>query len=232
MKCASGTMAAMNGESAAVPGPRVLVVDDDPKILAVLRRGLGLDGFRVELAEDGREALAALQRDEFDLVVLDVLMPGLSGLEVCRRLREVSDTPILMLTARDTVADKVNGFESGADDYLVKPFALEELLARVRALLRRRAPSLPGAPEELSCADLVLNPRTREARRGGRLDLTAKEFDLLEFFLRHPRHVLTREQIFRGVWGYDFLGSSNVIDVYIRSLREKLEAEGQPRLLH
>src|SRR5213592_313296 len=162
MKKASSTMAAMNGESPVSAGPRVLVVDDDPKIQAVLRRGLGLEGFRVELAGDGREALAALRRDEFDLVVLDVLMPGLSGLEVCRRLREVSDTPILMLTARDTVADKVNGFESGADDYLVKPFALEELLARVRALLRRRAPAAAALGDELTYADLLLNPITRE----------------------------------------------------------------------
>jgi two-component system response regulator MprA len=138
-----------------------------------------------------------------------------------------------MLTARDAVADRVNGLESGADDYLVKPFALEELLARVRALLRRRISAGSGMGQELGFADLVLNPATREVRRRGtRLELTAKEFDLLEFFLRHPRHVLTREQIFRGVWGYDFLGGSNVIDVYVRSLREKLEIEGQPRLLH
>jgi two-component system response regulator MprA len=211
----------------------VLVVDDDQKIQAVLRRGLGLEGFRVELAGDGREALAALRRSDFDLVILDVMLPGMSGLDVCRRLREVSDTPILMLTARDTVSDKVNGLESGADDYLVKPFALEELLARVRALLRRRAPSAAPLGDELTYADLLLNPITREVRRGSRrLELTAREFDLLEFFLRHPRHVLTREQIFRAVWGFDFLGSSNVIDVYVRSLREKLEADGQPRLLH
>jgi two-component system response regulator MprA len=143
------------------------------------------------------------------------------------------DTPILMLTARDTVSDKVSGLERGADDYLVKPFALEELLARVRALLRRRGPTSPGAAEGLSYADLTLNPVTREVSRAGRrLELTAKEFDLLEFLLRHPRHVLTREQIFKSVWGSDFLGGSNVIDVYVRSLREKLETDGLPRLIY
>jgi two-component system, OmpR family, response regulator MprA len=222
----------MPNDPGALSGPRILVVDDDAKIQAVLRRGLKLEGYRVEEASDGHEALAALRSNDVDLVVLDVLMPGLSGLDVCRRIREVLDVPILMLTARDTVTDKVNGLESGADDYLVKPFALEELLARVRALMRRRTPG--GAPsDELSYADLVLSPSTRETRRSGkRLELTAKEFDLLEFFLRHPRHVLTREQIFRTVWGSDFLGGSNVIDVYVRALREKLEADGQPRLLH
>src|SRR4051794_37667049 len=224
-----GTMGAMPNAAPAIPSPRVLVVDDDPKIQAVLRRGLGLEGFRVELAGDGREALAHLQRGEYDLVVLDVLLPGVDGIEVCRRLREVSDTPILMLTARHTVADRVLGLESGADDYLVKPFALEELLARARALLRRRAPSGAAAADELVFEDLALNPSTREVRRGPRtLELTAREFDLLECFLRHPRHVLTRDQIFKLVWGSDFLGGSNVIDVYVRSLREKLEADGHP----
>jgi two-component system response regulator MprA len=214
------------------PGPRALVVDDDPKIQAVLRRGLGLEGFQVELADDGRQALVLLRERDFDLVILDVLLPGVDGVEVCRRLRAASDTPILMLTARDTVADKVKGLESGADDYLVKPFALEELLARARALLRRRG-TQGGAGEELGYGDLALNPATREVRRGQRrLELTAREFDLLEYFLRHPRHVLTREQIFSAVWGSDFLGGSNVIDVYVRALREKLEADGRPRLLH
>ncbi len=222
----------MSNDFATLNTARILVVDDDPKIQAVLRRGLRLEGYQVEVAADGPEALATL-RAEFDLLVLDLSLPGLDGLAVCRRVREVMDIPILMLTARDTVSDKVSGLESGADDYLVKPFALEELLARVRALLRRRAPQLGGPHDGLSYADLVLNPVTRETRRAGkRLELTAKEFDLLEFFLRHPRHVLTREQIFRAVWGSDFLGGSNVIDVYIRSLREKLETDAQPRLLH
>jgi two-component system response regulator MprA len=222
----------MSADVAGRAGASVLVVDDDPKIRAVLRRGLSLEGFRVELAGDGREALDALRERDFELVILDLLLPGIGGLEVCRRLREASDTPILMLTARDTVADKVNGLESGADDYLVKPFALEELLARVRALLRRRGGAGTGG-DELVYSDLALSPVTREVRRGSRrLELTAREFDLLEYFLRHPRHVLTREQIFSAVWGSDFLGSSNVIDVYIRSLREKLEADGRPRLLH
>jgi two-component system, OmpR family, response regulator MprA len=213
--------------------PQVLVVDDDPNLLRMLRRGLVLAGYDVEAAEDGEAALQALREHTPDLLVLDVMLPEpIDGLEIARRLRHAgSDVPILMLTARDQVADKVAGFASGADDYLAKPFAFEELLARVGALLRRH--SRPAAPNErLSYADLELDPATREVWRGGNpLDLTAREFDLLLYFVRHPRQVLTRDQIFRGVWGSDYLGSSNIIDANVSYLRDKLEAGGRPRLL-
>jgi two-component system response regulator MprA len=209
----------------------ILVVDDDPNLLRMLRRGLALAGYTVRAAEDGESALRHVLSQEPDVVVLDVMLPEpLDGLEVARRLRESgSDVPIIMLTARDQVSDKVAGFASGADDYLPKPFAFEELLARVGALLRRRAPQ---RGERLMYADLVLDPSTREAWRGGTpLDLTAREFDLLAFFMRHPRQVLTRDQIFRGVWGSDFLGGSNIIDANVSYLRDKLEAGGRPRLI-
>ena len=213
--------------------PRVLVVDDDPNLLRMLRRGLTLAGYDVEAAEDGEAALRALRDERPDLLVLDVMLPEpIDGLEIARRLRQAgSDLPILMLTARDQVADKVAGFASGADDYLAKPFAFEELLARVGALLRRRTrPSQPA--ERLTYADVDLDPATREVWRGGQLlDLTAREFDLLAYFVRHPRQVLSREQIFRGVWGSDYLGGSNIIDANVSYLRDKLEAGGRPRLL-
>ena len=210
----------------------VLVVDDDPNLLRMLRRGLALAGYTVQALEDGESALRVVRDSPPDLIVLDVMLPEpLDGLEVARRVRAAgADVPILMLTARDQVADKVAGFASGADDYLAKPFAFEELLARVGALLRRRAPQPPS--ERLSYADLELDPGTREVWRGGQpLDLTAREFDLLAFFLRHPRQVLTRDQLFRGVWGSDYLGGSNIIDANISYLRDKLEAGGRPRLL-
>jgi two-component system, OmpR family, response regulator MprA len=211
----------------------VLVVDDDPNLLRMLRRGLALAGYEVHAVEDGEAALRALHDTEPDLLVLDVMLPEpLDGLEVARRVRAAgSDVPILMLTARDQVADKVAGFASGADDYLPKPFAFEELLARARALLRRRASQ--QTTDRLSYADLVLDPATREVWRGGEPveDLTAREFDLLAYFLRHPRQVLTRDQIFRGVWGTDYLGGSNIIDANVSYLRDKLEAGGQPRLI-
>ena len=213
--------------------PRVLVVDDDPNLLRMLRRGLTLAGYDVEAAEDGDAALRALRDERPDLLVLDVMLPEpIDGLEIARRLRQAgSDLPILMLTARDQVADKVAGFASGADDYLAKPFAFEELLARVGALLRRR-PRPPQPAERLMYADLELDPATREVWRGGQLlDLTAREFDLLAYFVRHPRQVLSREQIFRGVWGSDYLGGSNIIDANVSYLRDKLEAGGRPRLL-
>jgi two-component system response regulator MprA len=207
-------------------------VDDDPNLLRMLRRGLALAGYGVHAVADGEAALRAVRDESPDLVVLDVMLPEpLDGLEVARRVRSAgSDTPILMLTARDKVADKVAGFASGADDYLAKPFAFEELLARVGALLRRRTP--PPNSERLGYADLVLDPSTREAWRADRrLDLTAREFDLLAYFLRHPRQVLTRDQIFRGVWGSDYIGSSNLIDANISYLRDKLEADEAPRLI-
>ena len=212
--------------------PSVLVVDDDPNLLRMLRRGLALAGYDVQAVEDGEAALRVLRDSPPDLLVLDVMLPEpFDGLEIARRVRAAgADVPILMLTARDQVADKVAGFASGADDYLAKPFAFEELLARVGALLRRRAPQPPS--ERLSYADLELDPATREVWRAGRpLELTAREFDLLAFFLRHPRQVLTRDQLFRGVWGSDYLGSSNIIDANISYLRDKLEAGGRPRLL-
>jgi two-component system response regulator MprA len=212
-----------------MPEACILVVDDDPKILSLLRRGLSMEGYRVLEARDGGEALARVREESPDLVVLDLMLPGVDGLEVCRRIRRASEVPVLMLTARDTLPDKVAGFESGADDYLVKPFAFEELLARARALLRR---AQPQQDEVLRFADLELNTATREARRGGQpIDLSVKEFDLLEYFLRHPRQVLTRPQIFAAVWGSDYLGGSNVIDVTVSYLRDKLEASARPRLI-
>jgi two-component system response regulator MprA len=208
---------------------RILVVDDDPNILKVMQRGLGFEGYRVLVADSGEQALATARESEPDLIILDLMLPGVDGIEVCRRLRGGLNTPILMLTARDAVRDKVAGLEAGADDYLAKPFVFDELVARVRALLRRAAPE---SPEVLRFADLVLNSSTREVTRGDRkLQLTTREFELLEFFLRHPRQVLTRELIFQRVWGYDFLGESNVIDVHVRALREKLGASAEPRLI-
>jgi two-component system response regulator MprA len=208
-----------------------LVVDDEPAVREAVGRALERSGYDVELAPSGEDALEKLARDgAADAVVLDVLMPGIDGLEVSRRLRaQGNEIPILMLTARDAVPDRVAGLDAGADDYLVKPFALDELLARIRALLRRSG----GAGDaELRFTDLVLDPRTREVRRGERrIDLTRTEFNLLELFLLNPRQVLTRSVIFERVWGYDFGFASNSLDVYIGYLRRKLEAEGEPRLI-
>lgn len=210
---------------------RILVADDDPKMLSLMRRGLSFDGYTVDLAADGEEALKSARDNRPDLVVLDVMLPGLDGVEVCRRLRAGDPgLPILMLTARGRVPDRVAGLDAGADDYLVKPFAFDELLARIRALLRR-----VGAREEafLHFADLSLDPSTREVQRGSRrIGLTTKEFELLEFLMRHPRQVLSRDLIFERVWGSDFLGESNIIDVHVMRLRDKLEANGEPRLIH
>ena len=210
--------------------PSILVIDDDEKITSFLRRALAYEGYRVETAPEGQAGLAKARDREPDLVILDVMLPGLDGREVARRLRAGGDVPILMLTARDEVADRVAGLDSGADDYLVKPFALEELLARVRALLRRRE---ADRPDVLRYADLSLDTASREAQRGERvIDLTTKEYELLALFMRHPRQVLTRDQIMEEVWGLDYDGESNVIEVYVGYLRQKLEAGGQPRLIH
>ncbi len=209
----------------------VLIVDDDPRLLKMLQRTLAYEGFRVFSATNGHEALAGIQAHRPDVVVLDWLMPGLDGLNVLARLRAAGDkTLVLMLTARDAVEHRVEGLESGADDYLVKPFAPAELLARIHALLRR--PAVAAGHEALAYAGLSLDPATRETRRGDRLfDLTTKEFDLLRFLLRHPRQVLGREQILQEVWGYDFGGEDNVLEVYIGYLRKKTEAGGESRLI-
>jgi two-component system response regulator MprA len=210
----------------------VLVVDDDEEIRASLRRGLSFEGFRVSLAGDGEEALRRVEAEPPDLIVLDIMMPGLDGLEVVRRLRAAGDrSPIIMLTARDAVPDRVAGLETGADDYLVKPFAFSELLARIRVRLRHR--ELGEGGDDLRFLDLRLDTAAREARRGERaIALTTTEFELLRLFLLHPRQVLTRDRIYERVWGYDFGGESKVIEVYVRYLREKLEAGGEPRLIH
>ncbi len=211
---------------------RLLVVDDEPAVRDALARALRLEGYEVELAADGREALAALAERPADAVVLDVLMPGLDGLEACRRLRASGDrTPVLMLTARVDVSDRVAGLDAGADDYLPKPFALDELLARVRALLRRSGAGEAREPP-LRFGDLVLDPGAREARRGARqVELTRTEFELLELFMRNPGQVLTRSLIFERVWGYDFGPTSNSLEVYVGYLRRKTEAGGEPRLI-
>ncbi len=208
---------------------RLLVADDDPDILSFVRRGLIFEGYEVDTAADGLEALEKARSSPPDLVILDVMMPGLDGIEVAKRLRQAGKVPVLMLTARGTVADKVAGLDSGADDYLVKPFDFDELLARIRALLRRGETPDAGT---LRFSDITLDPGTMEVRRGGKaIELTAQEFKLLEFLMRHPRQVLKRDQIYEHAWGYDFAGESNVIEVYIRYLRSKLEAGGGPRLI-
>ena len=210
--------------------PKILIVEDEEQIASFLRRGLSYEGYEVETAADGTTALGKARDARPDLVVLDLMLPGMDGLEVCRRLRTAhSSLPIIILTARDSVSDRVQGLDAGSDDYMVKPFALAELLARVRALLRRAG---PGEPEVLQFADLRLDTGTRQVYRAEtRIELTSKEFDLLELFLRHPKQVLTRETIYDRVWGYDFGGESNIIEVYIRYLRQKLEADGRSRLL-
>jgi two-component system, OmpR family, response regulator MprA len=212
-------------------GARILVVDDDPLLAAALRRPLAYEGFDVEVAASGEEALTSVREQGPDLVILDVLLPGIDGLEVCRRIRQASDVPVLMLTARSEVPERVAGFEAGADDYLGKPFAFEELLMRVKALLRRGGNGTHAS--ELRFVDLRMDRSTREVWRGDRaISLTRQEFDLLALFLEHPRQVLPRSTILERVWDYDFGRDSNVLEVYVGYLRRKLEAGNESRLLH
>ncbi|MFF0308528.1 response regulator transcription factor [Streptosporangium sp. NPDC004379] len=220
---------------------RVLVVDDEPALREALQSSLEFEGYHVGVAPDGQEALSVLAGEPYELVLLDVMMPRLDGLTACRRLRAAGNhVPVLMLTARDAVGDRVSGLDAGADDYLVKPFELDELLARVRALLRRGALAVPAAPGPggpggvvLACGDLRMDTAGREVTRAGeRLELTRTEYLLLELFMLHPRQVLTREQILNDVWGFDFEPSSNSLDVYIMYLRRKTETGGRPRLIH
>ncbi|HET6856050.1 MAG TPA: response regulator transcription factor [Streptomyces sp.] len=223
------------------PAERILIVDDEPAVREALQRSLAFEGYGTEVAVDGVDALAKTAAYEPDLIVLDIQMPRMDGLTAARRIRASGDTiPILMLTARDTVGDRVTGLDAGADDYLVKPFELDELFARIRALLRRSSyAAAQGAGGEdqpghvLSFADLRMDLATREVTRGSRqVELTRTEFTLLEMFLAHPRQVLTREQILKAVWGFDFEPSSNSLDVYVMYLRRKTEAAGEPRLVH
>ncbi len=217
---------------------RILVVDDDRAVRDSLRRSLAFNGYQVELASDGQAALEAIHGARPDALVLDVMMPRVDGLEVCRRLRSAGDDlPVLVLTAREAVSDRVAGLDAGADDYLAKPFALEELLARLRALLRRTSPEERAArdeyPDPLTFADLSLDPVTREVRRSERaISLTRTEFSLLEMLIANPRRVLTRSRILEEVWGYDFPTTGNALEVYVGYLRRKTEAEGEPRLIH
>ncbi len=210
---------------------RILVIEDEERIAQFVKRGLIYEGYRVDVAYDGSSGLQMAREQLPDLVILDWMLPGLDGLEVCRRLRAASDVLILMLTAKEDVQDRVTGLDAGADDYLVKPFDFDELLARIRALVRRAAPS--SRPEVLTFGDLTLDTGTHRAQRGDRyIDLTAKEYELLELFMRNPRRVLTREMIFDRVWGYDFGGESNIIEVYVRYLRQKTEEKSEPRVIH
>lgn len=210
---------------------RILVIEDEARIAQFIERGLIYEGYRVNVARDGQTGLTIARDSPPDLVILDWMLPGLDGLEVCKRLRSAGDTPILMLTAKDDIKDRVTGLDAGADDYLVKPFSVDELMARVRALFRRSTPT--SRPEVLRFADLALDTGTHRAYRGERaIDLTAKEYELLELFMRNPRQVLTRDLIFDRVWGYDFGGESNIIEVYVRYLRQKTESETEPRLIH
>ncbi|MGB3296720.1 MAG: response regulator transcription factor [Phormidesmis sp.] len=209
---------------------RILVVEDEEKLAKFVQLELGYEGYEVTVANDGLSGLMAARDTEPDLVLLDWMMPGLTGVEVCRRLRATGAMmPVILLTAKDGIEDRVAGLDAGADDYVLKPFSIEELLARVRAHLRRNQ---PDDPEAFQFADLVLSRKTREVSRGDRaIDLTAKEFDLLDYLISHPRQVLSRDRILEEVWGYDFMGDSNIIEVYIRYLRLKLEADSESRLI-
>jgi DNA-binding response OmpR family regulator len=209
---------------------RILVVEDEAKLAQFMELELQYEGYQVTVATDGLAGLTTARESQPDLILLDWMLPGISGLEICRRLRLTGDrVPIILLTAKDEISDRVAGLDAGADDYIVKPFSLEELLARVRAHLRRNQ---EDNPDLLKFADLQLNRSTREVTRGDRaIELTAKEFDLLEYLISHPRQVLTRDQILERVWGYDFMGDSNIIEVYVRYLRLKLEAQEEKRLI-
>jgi DNA-binding response OmpR family regulator len=209
---------------------RILIVEDEDKLAKFVELELSYEGYEVTVANDGLSGLMAARDQDPDLIVLDWMMPGLSGIEVCRRLRQTgSPTPIILLTAKDDIQDRVEGLDAGADDYVVKPFSIEELLARVRAHLRRHEPQ---EADSLVFGDLSLNRKSREVARGHRhIELTAKEFDLLDYLMTNPKQVLTRDRILEEVWGYDFMGDSNIIEVYIRYLRLKLEAEGEKRLI-
>jgi two-component system, OmpR family, response regulator MprA len=210
---------------------RILVIEDETQIADLLRRGLIYEGYTVEVAPDGETGLTVARDRPPDAVLLDLMLPGMDGLTVCRRLRSASTVPILILTAKDAVPDRVAGLDAGADDYVIKPFSFDELLARLRAVLRRRQPV--AVQETMRFADLTINPNTREVWRSNqRIDLTAREFDLLLLFMQHPRQVLTRDVIYDRIWGYDFGGESNIIEVYIRYLRTKLEDGNRPRLIH
>ena len=228
------TPPALSSPSTPAGKPHVLVVDDDKAVRESLRRSLEFNGYAVSLAADGAEALAGIGGIAPDVVVMDVMMPRLDGIEATKSLRKAgNDVPILVLTARDAVGDRVEGLDAGADDYLTKPFALQELLARLRALLRRVVPGDDDESETLSFADLSMDIATREVRRGERLmELTRTEFTLLEMFLRRPRRVLERSFILEEVWGYDFPTTANSLEVYVGYLRRKTEAEGEPRLIH
>src|SRR5215207_4758202 len=211
-------------------GERILLIEDEARIAQFIERGLIYEGYRVSVARDGQSGLGIARDNPPDLVVLDWMLPGLDGLEVCRRLRAASEVPILLLTARGGVPDRVTGLDSGADDYLVKPFNFDELLARVRALLRRRQAT--AAPQILRFGKLALDPAARQVTYDGQaIELSAKEFDVLELLMRHPRQVVTRETFYDRIWGYDFGGESNILEVYIRYLRSKLEAAGSPRYI-
>lgn len=212
---------------------RILVVEDEDRIAGFLKKGLEEESYAVDIAPDGIAALEWVAGAQYDLILLDVMLPGLTGFEVCQILRQRRvDSPILMLTARDDIDDRVQGLDSGADDYLTKPFAFKELLARIRALTRRTA-SNPTSDVVLEFADLQLDTVTHKAKRGHRdIDLTPKEYALLEFFLRHPRRPLSRTLVRENIWGYDYFGASNVVDVYVRHLRQKLESGGEPALIH
>lgn len=209
---------------------RILVIEDDRRIRDMVRRGLIFEGYAVTVAENGEEGLRVARESMPDAVILDLMLPGIDGLEVCRRMRQVSNVPILMLTARDAVADRVTGLDAGADDYMVKPFAFDELLARMRALFRRNRQE--AQTDVLRFGDMTLNLRTRQCYRGNtEIQLTAREFDLLELFMRHPNQVLTRGVIYEHIWNYDFGGESNIIEVYIRYLRSKLEVGERSRVI-